>query len=181
MKNHPFGLKEIDTDNWRFVIEKTDLKKRGGIVMAEYKGITLPDDLYYDPKEHMWAKVDGHSVTVGLDAFGLKATGGNTQYVKLKPAGAKALRNKPFGSIEAGKYIGPLRAPVSGQIAEVNQKVIDDPNLVNTDCYGDGYFIVIEATDLDAELNELLTGAEDIQKWLEEQYAAYEAKGVFEE
>jgi len=149
--------------------------------MAEYKGIALPDDLYYDPKEHMWAKVDGNRVTVGLDAFGLKATGGNTQYVKLKPAGAKAIRNKPFGSIEAGKYIGPLRAPFSGQIAEVNQKVIDDPNLVNTDCYGDGYFIVIEATDLDAELNELITGAEAVQKWLEEQYAEYEAKGVFEE
>jgi glycine cleavage system H lipoate-binding protein len=53
--------------------------------------------------------------------------------------------------------------------------------LVNTDCYGDGYFIVIEATDLDAELNELITGAEAVQKWLEEQYAEYEAKGVFEE
>jgi glycine cleavage system H protein len=69
---------------------------------------------------------------------------------------------------------------VSGQIAEVNQKVIDDPNLVNTDCYGEGHFIVIEATDLDAELSELVSGAEDIQKWLEEQYAEYEAKGVFE-
>jgi glycine cleavage system H protein len=149
--------------------------------MAEYKGIALPDDLYYDPKEHMWAKVDGTKVQVGLDAFGLKATGGNTQYVKLKPAGAKAMRNKPFGSIEAGKYIGPLRAPFSGQIAEINQKVIDDPNLVNTDCYGEGYFIVIEAANLDEEISELVSGAENIQKWLEEQYAEYEAKGVFEE
>jgi glycine cleavage system H protein len=161
--------------------EETDYSKKGGMIMAEYKGITLPDDLYYDPKEHMWAKVDGNRVTVGLDAFGLKATGGNTQYVKLKPAGAKAMRNKPFGSIEAGKYIGPLRAPVSGQIAETNQSVIDDPNLVNTDCYGAGYFIVIEASSLDDELNELLCGAEDIQKWLEDEYAVYEAKGVFEE
>ncbi len=91
------------------------------------------------------------------------------------------MRAKPFGSIEAGKYIGPLRAPVSGQIVEVNQKVVDDPNLVNTDCYGEGYFIVIEASDLDAEIKELITGAENIQKWLEEQYAEYEAKGVFEE
>jgi glycine cleavage system H protein len=148
--------------------------------MAEYKGIALPDDLYYEPKEHMWARVDGNRVTVGLDAFALQATGGNAQYVKLKPAGAKAMRNKPFGSIEAGKYIGPLRAPVSGQIAEINQRVIDDPNLVNTDCYGDGYLIVIEASNLDEELNELLTGAERVQQWLEEQYAEYEAKGVFE-
>jgi glycine cleavage system H protein len=91
--------------------------------MAEFKGITLPDDLYYESKEHMWAKVEGNMVKVGVDAFGVQATGGNTQYVKLKPAGAKAAKLKPFGSIEAGKYIGPLRAPVSGQIAEVNEKV----------------------------------------------------------
>jgi len=54
--------------------------------MAEYKGIMLPDDLYYDAKEHMWAKVEGNKVQIGLDAFGLTATGGNTQYVKLKPS-----------------------------------------------------------------------------------------------
>ena len=149
--------------------------------MAEYKGIALPDDLYYEPKEHTWSKVEGNTVQVGLDAFGLKATGGNTQYVKLKPAGAKAVRGKPFGSIEAGKYIGPLRAPVSGVLAEVNQKVLDNPDLVNTDSYGDGYFVVIEANNLEAELGELISGGENIQKWLEEQYAEYAAKGVFED
>ncbi len=150
--------------------------------MAEYKGINLPDDLYYEPKEHMWAKVeDGNRVKVGLDAFGLTATGGNTQYVKLKPAGAKAIKLKPFGSIEAGKYIGPLRAPVNGQIAEVNEKVKENPDLVNTDCYGDGFFLIIEASSLEEDLKDLVSGAENIQKWLEEQYAEYEAKGVFKE
>ncbi len=149
--------------------------------MAEFKGITLPDDLYYEPKEHMWAKIEGNSVQVGLDAFGLKATGGNTQYVKLKPAGAKAVRLKPFGSIEAGKYIGPLRAPVNGQIAETNQKAIDNPELVNTDPYGEGFFVVIEASNLEEDLKALVSGAENIQKWLEDQYAEYVAKGVFEE
>ncbi|MBU0733877.1 MAG: glycine cleavage system protein H [Proteobacteria bacterium] len=149
--------------------------------MAEFKGITLPDHLYYDPKEHSWAKVEDGKVRVGLDAFGVKATGGNTQYVKLKPAGAKAIRSKPFGSIEAGKYIGPLRAPVSGNIAEVNQKVVENPTLVNTDPYGDGFFVVIEASSLEEELNDLVSGGENIQKWLEEEYENYKAKGTFEE
>ena len=149
--------------------------------MAEYKGITLPDDLYYDAKEHMWAKVEGNKVQVGLDAFGLTATGGNTQYIKMKPAGAKAKVGKPFGSIEAGKYIGPLRAPVNGVISEVNQKVLDKPDLVNSDPYGEGFFIFIEASDLDEDLKNLVSGAENIQKWLEEQYAEYKAKGVFED
>jgi glycine cleavage system H protein len=149
--------------------------------MAEYKGIMLPDDLYYDAKEHMWAKVEGNKVQVGLDAFGLTATGGNTQYIKMKPAGAKAKAGKPFGSIEAGKYIGPLRAPVNGIISEVNQEVLDKPDLVNSDPYGEGFFIFIEASDLDEDLKNLVSGAENIQKWLEEQYAEYKAKGVFED
>lgn len=149
--------------------------------MAEFKGITLPDDLYYEPKEHIWAKVEDNRVKVGVDAFGVKATGGNTQYVKLKPVGAKAQRLRPFGSIEAGKYIGPLKAPVSGNILEVNQKVIDNPGLVNTDPHGDGFFVVIEASNLEEELKDLVSGAENIQKWLEKEYADYEARGIFKE
>lgn len=149
--------------------------------MAEFKGITLPDDLYYDAKEHMWAKVEGNKVKVGLDAFGLKASGGNTQYVKLKPAGAKAIKSKPFGSIEAGKYIGPLKAPVNGTIAEVNQNAVTNPSLVNTDNYGSGYFVVIEASSLGEDIKDLVSGAGNIQKWLEEQYKEYEAKGLFKE
>lgn len=148
--------------------------------MAEFKGIGLPDDLYYEPKEHMWAKVEGNRVQVGLDSFGVEATGGNTQYVKLKPAGSSVKRLKPFGSIEAGKYIGPLRAPVGGQIVEINQKVIDTPTLVNTDPFGEGFFVYIEASNLEEELKELLSGADNIQKWLEAEYAEYAAKGVFE-
>ncbi len=149
--------------------------------MAEFKGIRLPDDLHYEAKEHIWAKVEGNRVTVGLDEFGVKAAGGNTQYVKLKAAGAKAIKGKPFGSIEAGKYIGPLRAPVSGTIAEVSPNVVGNPSLVNSDPYGEGYFVVIEAANLEEELNDLVSGAESIQKWLEEQYAEYEAKGAFAE
>lgn len=149
--------------------------------MAEFKGITLPDEFHYDPKEHLWVKVEDTKVKIGLDAFGSKATGGNTQYVKLKAAGAKAVKGKPFGSIEAGKYIGPLRAPVSGELVEINQKVLDQPDLVNIDPYGEGFFVVIEASNLEAELDDLVSGAEDIQKWLEKQYAEYEAKGMFKE
>jgi len=74
-----------------------------------------------------------------------------------------------------------LRAPVNGVISEVNQKILDKPDLVNTDPYGEGFFIFIEASDLEEDLKGLLTGAENIQKWLEEQYAEYKAKGVFED
>lgn len=149
--------------------------------MAQYKDVTLPDDLYYDAKEHIWARVEGNRVAVGLDGFGLKASGGNPQYIKLKPAGGKAIRSKPFGSIEAGKYIGPLKAPVNGIIAEVNEEVKEKPGLVDEDNYGKGHFIVIEADNLEADLKELVSGADNIQSWLEKEYKEYEEKGLFPE
>ncbi len=149
--------------------------------MAEYKGIALPDDLHYEPKEHIWAKVEGDKVRFGLDKFGLKASGGNLQYVKLKPAGGKVKQGKPFGSIEAGKYIGPLKAPVSGTIVEVNQDVIANPGLVDEDPYGKGFFIQVEPENLSGEMGHLVGGSENIQKWLEKEYQDYEAKGLFKE
>jgi glycine cleavage system H protein len=94
---------------------------------------------------------------------------------------AKAVKLKPFGAMEAGKYIGPLKAPVSGKIVEVNREVIDNPNLIDQDSYGKGFFIVIEPSNLEEDLKELVSGAENIQKWLEDEYAEYEAKGLFEE
>lgn len=148
--------------------------------MAEYKGIKLPDDLYYDPKEHIWARVEDGRVVVGVDMFGMKAAG-TVQYVKMRPAGSKVVKGKAFGSIEAGKYIGPLRAPVNGSLVELNQKVLDTPALMNEDPYGDGFLAVIEPATLEEDLKDRVTGAENIQKWLESEYESYLDKGMIKE
>src|SRR3989337_331780 len=105
--------------------------------MAQRDNFYLPDDLYYDRKDHLWARVEEGMVRVGLDQFGQKSAG-TVAYVKLLPAGRPVAKGRAFGSLEAGKYIGPLKAPVAGKIAQVNQEVLDNPSLVNTDYYGQG-------------------------------------------
>ena len=85
-------------------------------------------------------------------------------------------KGRPFGSMEAGKYVGPLKAPVSGAIAEVNQEVLANPGLVNADHYEGGWFVVIDPSDLDPDLADLAHG-EAVQPWLEEEVRDYEEGG----
>lgn len=148
--------------------------------MARIEEIFLPDDLYYDRKEHIWAKLEGGTVRVGLDMFGQKAAG-TVAYVKLLPPGRAVARSRAFGSLEAGKYIGPLKAPVGGEILELNQLMLAEPTLVNTDPYGSGWFVVLRPTDLEKDLAELVQGADGIQAWAEEEFRVYTEKGLFEE
>lgn len=156
--------------------------------MASYEDVFLPDEFYYDKKDHLWAKIEGgegrstaaHLVRVGLDVFGQKAAG-TAAYVKLLPSGKMVSKGRSFGSLEAGKYIGPLKAPVGGKIAEVNQEVLDNPRYVNTDPYGKGWFVVIEPNNLVEDLKDLIQGAANIQEWLEREYKEYKEKGLFAE
>ena len=148
--------------------------------MANVEGYHLPDDLYYDRKEHIWAKPEDGLVRVGLDAFGQKAAG-TVAYIKIMPVGKQARKGRAFGSLEAGKYVGPLKAPVAGEIVEVNQKVLDSPGIVNDDSYGEGWFVMIRPSSLDADLEDLVTGADGITQWLEAEIAEYREKGLLEE
>ena len=148
--------------------------------MAKYEEVFLPDDLYYDRKDHLWAKIEGDKVRVGLDIFGQKAAG-TVAYLKILPAGKKVKKSRSFGSLEAGKYIGPLKAPTGGKLIEVNEEVIKTPNLVNSDPYGKGWFVVIEPDNLEEDLKDLVQGVEGIQEWLEAEYKEYKEKGLFAE
>ncbi|MBI4493427.1 MAG: glycine cleavage system protein H [Chloroflexi bacterium] len=145
--------------------------------MAQVDQFELPDDLYYDRKDHLWARLEQGRVRVGLDQFGQKAAG-TVAYVKLMPVGKVVAKGRAFGSLEAGKYIGPLKAPVSGKLVEVNAAVLATPGLVNTDPYGEGWFVAIEPSNLQADLADLAHGP-DVQTWLESEMNDYRARGLF--
>ena len=148
--------------------------------MARFEDIFLPDEYLYDRKDHLWARVEEGKVRVGLDQFGQKAAG-TVAYVKILPTGRSVNKGRSFGSLESGKYIGPLKAPVAGKIVEVNQEALDDPRLVNTDPYGKGWFVVIEPNNLEEDRKDLVQGAPDVQSWLEQEYKDYTEKGLFAE
>jgi glycine cleavage system H protein len=124
--------------------------------MAEIKGYNMPDELYYH-EEESWARVNGTKVTVGMTDFFQKEAG-DIVFVDLPDEEDEVSQGEVCGKIQSRKWIGNLIAPVSGEIVEINEDLEDDTSLINTDPYGKGWIVVIEASDLDSELENLIHG-----------------------
>ena len=124
--------------------------------MAEIKGYNMPDDLYYH-EEDSWARVDGDKVTIGMTDFFQKEAG-DVVFVDLPDEEDEVEQGEVCGKIQSRKWIGKLVAPVSGEIVEINEDLEDDTSLINSDPYGEGWILVIEASDLDEDLGKLIHG-----------------------
>jgi len=124
--------------------------------MAIIKGYDMPDELYYH-EEHSWARVEGNRVTVGMDDMFQKEAG-DIVFVDLPDEEDEVEQGEVCGKIQSRKWIGNLDAPVSGEIVEINEELEDDASLINQDPYGKGWVLVIEATDLENELANLMHG-----------------------
>jgi glycine cleavage system H protein len=107
-----------------------------------------PDDRRYT-EEHEWARADGKRVTVGITAYAQDALG-DVVYVDLPASGTRVEQGQPFGEVESTKSVSDLYAPVSGTIAERNEALEAQPELVNSDPYGQGWMVVIETDSEDA-------------------------------
>ena len=108
--------------------------------------------------EHEWVSVDGDIATVGITSYAADKLG-DVVYVDLPKQGSGVASGKVVGEIESTKSVGELFAPVDGEVVEANQAVVDDPTLVNSDPFGEGWLIKVRFT----ELPELLT-AEQYQE-----------------
>jgi glycine cleavage system H protein len=110
----------------------------------EIGGYKFPDDLYYD-SEHNWARVEGTTVTVGITDFA-QAIAGEIVYAEVPRAGRKVEIGKPFMSMESGKWVGRIKAIVSGQIARANEEIEFESTIINKSPYDQGWLAVIEAS-----------------------------------
>src|SRR4030043_2242357 len=125
--------------------------------MAQVKEFHLPDDPSYGRKEHIGARLEDEGVRAGLDAFGVCAAG-TVAYVKLSPVGRQVQKGRAFGSMEAGKYVGPLKAPVGGTITAVNEAVLSNPGLLNAHHYEQGWLVVITPSNQAEDIAHLVPG-----------------------
>jgi glycine cleavage system H protein len=128
----------------------------------------LPEDRRYS-KEHEWVKVAGGRGTVGITDYAQKQLG-DVVYVELPAIGKKLSSMEVFGTIESVKAVSELFCPVSGEVVEVNGEVVEKPELVNSDPYGEAWLVVVAIAN-EAELSSLMNASE---------YQAYvdrEAKG----
>ena len=117
---------------------------------------SYPDDLRYHP-EHDWARVEDGEATLGITWFAQDSLG---ELVHFEPpeAGGSVAKDQSYGEVESVKAVSDLISPLSGDVVEVNQKVVDEPETVNDDPYGEGWLIRIRLSE-PAEVDALLDAA----------------------
>ncbi|MDI1465656.1 glycine cleavage system protein GcvH [Catellatospora sp. KI3] len=116
----------------------------------------IPEDLKYTA-EHEWVATRGGTVRVGITHFAQDALG-DIVYVQLPEAGAKVDAGDSFGEVESTKSVSEIYAPIGGTVTARNEALGDSPDLINTDPYGEGWLVEIEATD-PAAVDALLDAA----------------------
>jgi glycine cleavage system H protein len=125
----------------------------------------FPQELKYS-KEHEWLKIDGNTVTIGITDYAQDSLG-DVVYVELPQEGTAMVKGETFGVIESVKAVSDLYSPVSGNIVEVNDSIIDNPDVVNEEPYGDAWMLKVELSSAE-ELDELLS-PEDYKQYVEEE------------
>ena len=114
---------------------------------------SYPDDLLYHP-EHDWARIEGDEAVLGVTWYAQDALGELVHY-EAPDVGASIDKNSSYGEVESVKAVSDLISPLSGEVLQVNQKVVDAPETVNEDPYGEGWLIRIRITNPD-ETSDLL-------------------------
>ena len=106
---------------------------------------SYPEGLKYHP-EHDWAKVDGDTATIGITWYAQDALG---EIVHFEPPeqGSSVAKDESYGEVESVKAVSDLVSPLSGEVTEVNQAVVDEPEKINEDPYGDGWLIKVRLSD----------------------------------
>ena len=114
---------------------------------------SYPDDLRYH-EEHDWARIDGDVATLGITWYAQDALGEIVHY-EPPEAGSSIAKDESYGEVESVKAVSEVVAPLSGEVLEVNTKVVEEPETINEDPYGEGWLIRIRLSE-PAETEALL-------------------------
>jgi glycine cleavage system H protein len=137
--------------------------------MTKVEDYDMPEELYYH-QEHMWAKVEGDKVKVGLSDFSQKLAG-EISYIEMPEEGGQVNQVKVVGRYETGKWLGKIYAPLSGEVISINEDAEEDPTLINKDPYGGGWIFEMKMSD-STELANLMKGEKAVE-WLKEEIAKH--------
>ncbi len=116
--------------------------------------MNIPANLKYT-KDHEWVSVEGEIATVGITDFAQKELG-DIVYVEVETLDQTLEKDEVFGTVEAVKTVSDLFLPLSGEIIEFNEELVQNPEAVNTDPYGKGWMVKVKIADT-SEIAELLT------------------------
>ena len=122
--------------------------------------MSFPNDLKYT-KDHEWLRIDGDEAFVGITHFAQSELG-DIVFIDVDTEGESLEKEEVFGSVEAVKTVSDLFMPINGEVLEFNTNLEDNPELINSDPYGEGWIIRVSVSNTD-ELDELLS-SEDYKK-----------------
>ena len=117
---------------------------------------SYPDDLKYHP-EHDWARIEGDEATLGITWFAQDALGELVHY-EPPAVGAAVAKDESYGEVESVKAVSDLVSPLSGEVLEMNEKAVGEPETVNEDPYGEGWLVRIRMSD-PSEVGSLMDAA----------------------
>ena len=122
------------------------------------EGKEIPSELKYT-KEHEWVRVEGDHCRVGITDYAQNSLH-EVVYADLPKAAKVLSKGQSFGTVESVKAVSEVYSPVSGEVLETNQKLVDAPELVNQQPYGDGWLILLKPSKLGEELSSLMSARE---------------------
>ena len=145
--------------------------------MATVRGCNIPEDRYYWVEKHVWARPEtDDTVTIGITDVAQNMAKGIVNATP-KDVGRTVQKGKSAGTLESGKWVGPVTSPVTGEIVQVNEMMKGQPSLINSDPYGEGWFVRVKPTDWAGESVALVMGDAAVaayQKFMEEQGLNFE-------
>lgn len=144
--------------------------------MANLRGYEFPDDLLYH-KEHAWARIeDDGTVTIGMNAFAAGAAG-EIMYVDLPDEGDDIEVGETCAKLQTAKWVGTIKAPISGEVIEVNEDLSFESEVINNSPYDDGWILKMKPSDLETEREGLMTPDNPAMgDWLTHEIARAEAE-----
>jgi glycine cleavage system H protein len=128
--------------------------------MPNVKGCNLPDDLLYDVENHIWFKELGDgTVKVGMTTVATAMAGKLVAFTP-KAVGKEVKAGKSCATVESGKWVGPAKVAAAGQVVSVNEALVANPSMANSDPYGEGWLIVLKPDAWDSVKPSLVPGAQ---------------------
>ena len=136
--------------------------------MPLVNGCNLPDDLLYDVENHIWFKETGDgNVKIGMTMVATAMAGDLVAFTPKK-VGRAVKQGRSCATIESGKWVGPAKSAAAGEVVEINDALVANPSIANSDPYEDGWMVILKPDDWDSVKPSLTVGAQ-VQ-------APYEAK-----
>lgn len=133
--------------------------------MGAVKGCNIPEDLSYNVENNVWVRMESDgNITIGMTSYACSLAGAIVSYTPKK-TGKSVDQDKSCATVESGKWVGPVKAPVAGEVVAINDAVAAKPGMINDDPYGAGWLIKLKPDDWAGQSGDLVTGAAAMSKF----------------